>query len=116
MLVTKRLLVQVSLGTGHFVIFLSLPFPSPSLPSQRNFPISFKPKVAIAEFFWKMQKKSGNMKSGVDTMPLFLPDDLLMRTYFYIIMNALKPKHEIHVWTFYIPMYQCAMEVALHNP
>ena len=23
-----------------------------SLPSQRNFPISFKPKVAIAEFFW----------------------------------------------------------------
>ena len=28
-----------------------------SLPSQRNFPISFKPNVAIAEFFWKMQKK-----------------------------------------------------------
>ena len=24
-----------------------------SLPSQRNYPISFKPKVAIAEFFWK---------------------------------------------------------------
>ena len=29
-----------------------------SLPSQRNFPISFKPKVAIAEFFWKMQRKT----------------------------------------------------------
>ena len=29
-----------------------------SLPSQRNFPISFKPNVAIAEFFWKMQKKN----------------------------------------------------------
>ena len=28
-----------------------------SLPSQRNFPISFKPKVAIAKFVWKMQKK-----------------------------------------------------------
>ena len=28
------------------------------LPSQRNFPISFKPKVAIAEFFWKMQEKN----------------------------------------------------------
>ena len=28
-----------------------------SLPSQRNFPISFKPKVAIAEFIGKMQKK-----------------------------------------------------------
>ena len=27
-----------------------------SLPSQRNFPISFKPKVSIAKFFWKMQR------------------------------------------------------------
>ena len=27
-----------------------------SLPSQKNFPISFKPKVAIAKFVWKMQK------------------------------------------------------------
>ena len=27
-----------------------------SLASQRNFPISFKPKVAIAKFVWKMQK------------------------------------------------------------
>ena len=48
-----------------------------SLPSQRNFPISFKPKVAIAKFVWKMQKKSGIMKSGLDAMPLFLLDDLL---------------------------------------
>ena len=28
-----------------------------SLPSQRNFTISFKPKVAIAKFIGKMQKK-----------------------------------------------------------
>ena len=28
-----------------------------SLPSQRNFPISFKPKVAIAKFIGKMQRK-----------------------------------------------------------
>ena len=28
-----------------------------SLPSPRNFSISFKPKVAIAKFIWKMQKK-----------------------------------------------------------
>ena len=34
--------------------FLLPPF---SLPSQRNIPISFKPKVAIAKFVWKMQKK-----------------------------------------------------------
>jgi hypothetical protein len=48
-----------------------------SLPSQRNFSISFKPKVAIAKFIGKMQKKSGIMKSGLDTMPLFLLDNLL---------------------------------------
>ena len=48
-----------------------------SLPSQRNFPISFKPKVAIAKFIGKMQKKSGIMKSGLDAMPLFLLDNLL---------------------------------------
>ena len=29
-----------------------------SLPSQRNFPISFKPKVATAEFFGEMQRKT----------------------------------------------------------
>ena len=36
-----------------------------SLPSQRNFPISFKPKVAIAEFFWKMQRKTWYSILGV---------------------------------------------------
>ena len=50
-----------------------------SLPSQRNFPISFKTKVAIAKFIWKMQKKSGIMKSGLDTMPLFFLDNQLIR-------------------------------------
>ena len=45
--------------------------------SQRNFPISFKPKVVIAKFVWKMQKQSGIMKSGLDTMPLSLLDNLL---------------------------------------
>ena len=47
-----------------------------SLPSQRNFPISFKPKVAIAKFIRKMQKKS-LVLCGLDAMPLFLLDDLL---------------------------------------
>ena len=46
-------------------------------PFLRNFPISFKPKVAIAKLVWKMQKKSGIMKSGLDAMSLFLLDDLL---------------------------------------
>ena len=36
---------------------------------------SFKPKVAIAKFIWKMQKKSGIMKSGLKAMPLFLLDN-----------------------------------------
>ena len=45
--------------------------------SQRNFLISFKSKVAIAKFVWKMPKKSGIMKSGLDVMPFFLLDDLL---------------------------------------
>ena len=50
-----------------------------SLSSQRNFPISYKPKgpkIAIAKFVWKMQKKSGISKSGLEAMPLFLLDDL----------------------------------------
>ena len=43
------------------------------LPSQRNFPIFFKPKVvAIAEFFWKMQRKTWYSILRVDAMPLSL--------------------------------------------
>ena len=34
-----------------------------------------------------------------------------MRTYFYIIRHALKQKHKICVWSFYIPMYHCALYV-----
>ena len=51
-----------------------------SLPSQRNFPISFKPKVAIAEFFWKMQGKTWYSILGLDAMPLFLKNLLLIVT------------------------------------
>jgi hypothetical protein len=49
------------------------------LPSQRDFPISFKPKVAIVKLIGKVQKKSGIMKSGLNAMPLFLLDDLLRK-------------------------------------
>jgi hypothetical protein len=48
-----------------------------SLPSQTNFPISFKPKVAIAKFIGKMQKKAGIVKNGLDTISHFLLDYLL---------------------------------------
>ena len=47
------------------------------LPSQRNFPISFKPKVAIAEFFLKIQRKTWYSILGVDSMPLSLKNLLL---------------------------------------
>ena len=52
-------------------------FPPFSLPSQRNFPISFNSKVAIAEFFWKMQRKTWYSILRVDAMPLSLKNLLL---------------------------------------
>ena len=55
----------------------SLLFPPFSLPSQRNFPISFKPKVAIANFFWKMQRKTWYFILGLDTITLSLKNLLL---------------------------------------
>ena len=50
-----------------------------SLPSQMNFPISFKPKVALAEFFWILQSKNCYSILGLDTMPLSLKNLLLMQ-------------------------------------
>ena len=50
-----------------------------SLLSQRNFPISFKPKVAKAEFFWKMQRKNWYFIFGLDAMPLSLKNLLLRK-------------------------------------
>ena len=66
--------------------FLSPPF---SLPSQGNFPISFKLKVAIAEFFWKMQRKTLYSILGLDAMPLSLKNLLLKRfakCYFFFCL------------------------------
>ena len=75
-----------------------------SLPSIRNFPISFKPKVAIAEFFWKMQRKIWYSILEVDAMPLSLKNLVLimssgqsctligLNVQFKIqILNGLKP-------------------------
>ena len=39
----------------------------------------FLQTLAIAKYVWKMQKKSGIIKSGLDAMPHFLPEDLLKR-------------------------------------
>ena len=55
-----------------------------SLTSQRNFPISFKPKVAITEFFWKMQRKTWYSILGVDAMPLSLKN-LLLKTFYHMM-------------------------------
>ena len=60
----------------------------PSWLSQFSFEtaISFKSKVAIAEFFWKMQRKTWYSILGVDAMPLSLKNLLLKRfgVYFFI--------------------------------
>ena len=50
----------------------------PYLPKE-NFPISFKPKVAIAEFFWKMQRKTWYSILRLDAMPLSLKNLLLRK-------------------------------------
>ena len=50
-----------------------------SLPFERNFPISFKHKVAIAEFFWKMQRKSWYSILGLDAMAISLKNLLLKK-------------------------------------
>ena len=42
-----------------------------------QFPISFKPKVAIAEFFWKIQRKTWYSILGLDAMPISLKNLLL---------------------------------------
>ena len=44
------------------------------------FSISFKPKLAIAEFFLKMQRKIWYFTFGVDVMPLSLKNLLLSNT------------------------------------
>ena len=50
---------------------------------------SFKPKVAaIANFIEKMQKKSDIMKSGLDTISLFLLDNLLKMIKFIANMTV----------------------------
>ena len=41
------------------------------------FPISFKPKLAMAEFFLKLQKKTWYSVLGSDVMPLSLKNLLL---------------------------------------
>jgi hypothetical protein len=63
-----------------------------SLPSQRNFPISFKPKVAIADFFGKMQRKTWYSILGLDAMPLSLKN-LLLRKIFLDLMFDLRKKN-----------------------
>ena len=51
-----------------------------SIPSQKNFPISFEPKVAMAEFHWKIQRKTWYSILGLDAMPLSLKNLLLIQT------------------------------------
>ena len=47
----------------------------------KEFSISFKLKVAIAEFFWKMQRKTWYDILGVDAIPLSLKNLLLNKHF-----------------------------------
>ena len=59
-----------------------------SLPTQRNFPIFFKPKVAITKFIGKIQKSLVCIiKSGLDAMPLFLLNNLLREHFLLLIFS-----------------------------
>ena len=60
------------------------------LTFQRNFPISFKPKVAIPEFFWKTQRKTWYSISGLDAMPLSLKNMLLRLLLSKFFLSNLK--------------------------
>ena len=80
-----------------------------SLPSQRNFPISFKPKVAIAEFFWKMQRETWYSILGVDAMPLSLKNLLLSA---YVFSKNLILIHKNHFFANSIRFY-CQSEVTV---
>ena len=58
-----------------------------------DFPISLKPKVAIANFFQKMQRKTWYSILGLDAMPLSLKN-LLLRTieipirFFFLLFGS----------------------------
>ena len=66
-----------------------------SLPSQRNVPISFKPKVAIAKFVWKMQKQFWYYEKWVGRHASFPP-----RRYVnsLISLSAVKPMPQANFW------------------
>ena len=58
----------------------------------KKFPIFFKPKVAIAEFFWKMQEKPGTYSIlGMDAMPLSLKKLLLKNNFTGTPQNSSLP-------------------------
>ena len=72
-----------------------------SLPSQRSFPISFKPKLAIARLLWKMQEKTWYSILGLDAEPLFLQEDMLSKInkvqalclWMHVFLMAPKEEH-----------------------
>ena len=68
--------------------------------SQRNFLISFKSKVAIAVFFWKMQRKTWYSILGVYAMPLYLKNLLLnMLNLMKLMLTNARQKCLKHFWT-----------------
>ena len=74
-----------------------------ALPSQRNFPISFKPKEAIAEFFWKMQRKTWYSILGLDAMPLSLKNLLL--SFYNIVLGIVKSVNSTNAYALIVILH-----------
>ena len=76
--------------------------PSFSLSSQRNFPNSFKPKVAIARFEWKMQRKTWYSILGLDAK--LLPFKLVMLSFVKksSVLKNLSMRQKLICYTYYI--------------
>ena len=74
-----------------------------SLPSQKNFPISFKPKVAIAKFIWKMKKKIWYYEKWVGGHASFPPRQSVKEI---IVLSLNKRVKKYHFFNFFLRLYQ----------
>ena len=70
-----------------------------SLPSQRNFPISFKPKVAIAKFIGKMQKKVWYYEKWVERHASF-PPRRSVNLIFWTMGIPIRKTYVLRRWAF----------------
>ena len=71
----------------HFFFFFCI------FQNLRSFPISFKPKVAIAKFIGKMQKKIWNYEKWVGRLASFPPRRSVKQTPIYSYLYLVRLLH-----------------------